>query len=179
MYYPGSGRPLSANVMPISNSDMNIPDTHLRALKIIIRDLADISNPWCITGSVGLLIQKVDVSVHDIDLQSTKQGVYEIQERLDRYVIEPVALKESAALRSYFGRCQIEEVLVELMGDIRKRSSDGLWSEAPDLNALVHSTSYADLLLPVLDLEYEAQAYKALGRLDKFRKIKEAIDANI
>ena len=131
--------------------------------------------PWCITGSLGLAVHGVDVSVHDIDIQSTKQGVYEIQARLEKFLIESVNWKETDKIRSYFGRCQIEGVIVELIGDIQKRGIHGAWVEPPDLTSLICTVEYRDLILPVLDLEYEAQAYEYLGRFEKSRKIKEAI----
>lgn len=161
--------------MPISEFKMTIHRTHLRVLKILMTRLSDIEYPWCITGSLGLALQGVDFPINDIDLQSTKQGVHEIQARLERYLIEPVTLKESQNIRSFFGRCEIEGVVVELMGDIEKKQIDGLWEDPPDLISLIRTIEHKDLILPILDLEYEAQAYELLGRLEKSRKIKEAI----
>jgi hypothetical protein len=154
---------------------MNIPEIHIQALKIILKELSDMDVPWCITGSLGLAVQGVDVSINDIDIQSTKRGVYEIQTRLEEFIIKSVTWKVSDKIRSYFGRCQIEGVIVELIGDIQKRGVHGTWIEPPDLTSLICTVEHGDLMLPVLDLEYEAQAYEYLGRFEKSRKIKEAM----
>jgi len=140
-----------------------------------MEELSDIEVPWCITGSLGLAVQGVDVSIHDIDIQSTKRGIHEIQARLEKFLIESVTWKETDKIRSYFGRCQVEGVMVDLIGDIQKRGGNGTWVEPPDLISLIRTVEHGDLMLPVLDLEYEAQAYEYLGRFEKSRKIKEAI----
>jgi hypothetical protein len=157
---------------------MAITDHHFRIVKILLTDLSGIEYPWCITGSLGLALQGLDVEVNDIDLQSTKQGVNEIGKRLERYLTEPVMLKESENIRSFFGRCEIEGIVVELIGDIQKRQNDGRWADPPKLLEFIHQIEHSNLILPVLDLEYEAEAYEILGRLDKSNKIREAIEGN-
>ncbi|NIM94554.1 MAG: hypothetical protein GTO18_12710 [Anaerolineales bacterium] len=158
---------------------MAITDHHLRVLEILLTDLAGVEYPWCITGSLGLALQGVDVFVNDIDLQSTRQGVLEMEERLGGYVTEPVMFKESENIRSFFGRCEIEDIVVELMGDVQKIQNDGHWADPPDLREFIHLIKHNNLILPVLDLEYEAEAYEALGRLDKSSKIRETIEGNM
>ena len=62
------------------------------------------------------------------------------------------------------------------MGDVQSRPIDGDWSVVPYLPALIHQAEYAGMLLPVLDLEYEYQAYARIGRVAKAALIRHFLD---
>lgn len=52
------------------------------------------------------------------------------------------------------------------MGDIEK-IVDGHWEKTPDLHHIKRTISIENLDIPVLSLEYEAEAYMKFGRLKK------------
>jgi len=110
---------------------------YLTALRRIVPQLVSLSYPWAITGSLGQALQGVPLTPHDIDLQTTQEGAFEIEKRLSPYVTEPVREKAGPLLRSYFGRMVVEGIQVEVMGDIRKAQPDGSWDEPPSLEEVI------------------------------------------
>lgn len=122
---------------------------------------------WAVTGSLGFALQGVPAEPHDIDIQTDTQGAYEIERLLSEFVTEKVCFAQERSIRSHFGVFEIEGIRVEVMGDIQKRYSNGTWSTPPDLKKLIHYLAIDKMMVPVLSLEYECQAYRQLGRDDK------------
>jgi aminoglycoside-2''-adenylyltransferase len=141
-------------------------------LRIVASRLKGISEPWAITGSVGLLLQGIPGTPHDLDLQSSVAGIYEIERVLQLTTTLPVSLSETDPIKSHFGRGTLGGWQIELMGDVHKRSADGIWVSTPPLASVVTRVRYAGIDLPVLTLEYEAEAYEALGREDQSNRIR-------
>jgi hypothetical protein len=152
-----------------------IPEQNLRALKLIADKLAGKQISWAIVGSSSLALQGVDVEAHDIDLLTTKAGALEIAKLLKEYETEQVKYSESEYFKSYSGIFTIAGVKVELMGDMQYKTSDGNWITGNRL-AKLNSIKVRDFTLPVLDLKVEHQAYLTMGRIEKAKKIKEAMD---
>jgi len=76
-----------------------------------------------------MALQGVPVEVHDIDIQTDKDGVYEIERCLAEFVIEPVRYSETERIRSHLGMLEIDGIKVEIMGDIQKRLGNQGWEE--------------------------------------------------
>lgn len=133
---------------------------------------------WAVTGSLGFALQDVPVSeVHDIDLQSDEAGVYEIERLFADSVMRKVALSSNNNIRSHFGALMIDGVKVELMGDIEKRPNDDAgWDEPVDLKRVKRYVQVDEMRVPVLDLEYEYQAYLEMGRTAKAKMLREWLD---
>lgn len=70
------------------------------------------------------------IAVNDIDIQTDRDGAFEIESRLASAIVEPVRYLASARIRSYLGRLEMDGIQVEIMGDIAKRLGDQTW-EAP------------------------------------------------
>jgi hypothetical protein len=122
---------------------------------------------WAVTGSLGMVLQGMDLPVHDIDIQTDEDGAYEIERRLADFVVKPVLFKGSDRMRSRLGKLAIDGIQVEIMGAIQKRLPDGSW-EAPVLVADHRRwVELTDLKVPVLSLEYEVEAYQLMGRADR------------
>ena len=140
---------------------------YLNVLRKIGAYLQDCRSPWAITGSLGLSLQGVAIAVNDIDIQTDRDGAFEIESRLAAYIVEPVRCLVSEQIRSYLGRLEIDGIQVEIMGDIAKRLDDQTW-EAP-IQVAQHRRWLAidGLQIPVLSLAYEYEAYLKLGRLEK------------
>jgi hypothetical protein len=144
-----------------------LDEMHLAALRELQVGLSTSTVRWVLTGSAGFVLQGVPVAVHDLDVQTDAAGAYEIAQRFARAVVEPVHFWDSGSMRSHFGALELAGVRVEVMGDISKRNPDGSWDNSPDLAGLTRWVDTADLRLPVLALEYEAEAYRKMGRLAK------------
>jgi len=148
------------------------------ALKFVYESLLDDPVIWALTGSFAFYIRGIDVSVGDIDIQTNESGAYEIARRLKRYVREPVQYRQAPTIRSHFGKFMIGGVRVEVMGDIEKRSFDGTWMVTPPLPTITETVLYNEMNIPVLNLEYECEAYAMMGRTDKARLLRAWLDHN-
>ncbi len=122
---------------------------------------------WALTGSLSFALQGMPLTPADIDIQTDQAGAYEIECRLAAYVVSPVYLRETARLRSYFARLQIDHVTIEVIGALQKRAPGGQWEPPPDLNAIRRRVPLRGRQIPVLDLAYEAEAYARMGRLER------------
>lgn len=150
----------------MADSQLRIGADHRAALRILCERLRDAELVWAVTGSLGFALQGVPVTPHDIDVQTTAAGAYEIARRCSEYVIRPVALATSERMQSHFGTLEIAGVQVELMGDIQKRLPDGSWGPPTDLPRHCRYVIFEGERLPVLSLAYEAEAYRAVGRVE-------------
>jgi hypothetical protein len=127
---------------------------------------------WAVTGSLGMVLQGMDLPVHDIDLQTDEDGAYEIERRLAEFVVKPVLFKGSDRMRSRLGKLAIDGIQVEVMGAIQKRLPDGSWEQPVQVAEHRHWVDVQDLKVPVLSLQYEAEAYQVMGREDRAAAIR-------
>jgi hypothetical protein len=149
---------------------LDLPEFHARALKVILECVPPREIRWALTGSAGLRLQGVDLSVHDLDIQSDERNVYVIEKRLAEYVKTLVHLWESPHMRSLDGEAEIQGVEVELLANICHRLPDGSWSSFTDFSRLVW-VDWHGVRVPVFPLEDEAAAYESMGRAEKAEKI--------
>ena len=145
---------------------------HLKTLHKIADQLKGGSINWVLTGSLALALQGLSVEVHDIDIQTEKDGAYEFERRFAENVIEPVRFSETERIRSHYGKFEIDGLKVEIMGDLQKRLDDQEWEEFVDIAVLRHWIKANNQQVPVLPLEYEYQAYLKLGRMEKAELIR-------
>ncbi len=151
---------------------------HKNVLRKICISLQDCRSPWAITGSLGMSLQGMAITVNDIDIQTDRDGAFEIEGRLSAYLVEPVRYLVSERIRSYLGRLEMDGVRVEIMGDVAKRLDDQTW-EAPIQVAQHRRWLEIDgLQIPVLSLAYEYGAYLKLGRPEKAGMIRQFLQQN-
>ncbi len=148
-----------------------ITKEHLRALKTIITRLKDQPINWVVTGSLGMALQGVPVEVHDIDLQTDKDGAYEIERLLAEYRVVQVRYKESERIRSHLGKLEIDGIQVEIMGAFQKLLDEHTWEDPVKVEEHRQWVEINGMQAPVLSLEYEYQAYRKLGRTEKAQKL--------
>ena len=139
----------------------------LSTLARICRALDDANLNWAVTGSLGFALHGIKTPVADIDLQTDKTGAYEIEKRFQQQITQRVRFSESASIRSHFGVLEINGVKVEIMGDLQKRLPDGTWEPPVDVREHREFIDLRGIQVPVLSVEYEAQAYETLGRSGK------------
>ena len=146
---------------------------HSRILKTIHDRLEDTEIVWAITGSLGFALQGMEVEANDIDLQTDAAGAYGIERAFSRNVVCGVRFSVSEKIASHWGELKIEDVKVEIMGALQKKSPDGTWESPVEVNQHREFVSFEDMRLPVLSLKYEEQAYRKLGRTEKADRIKD------
>lgn len=149
---------------------------HIEALRHITQIAAkEPGLVWALTGSTSFVLQGMDLEAHDIDIQTDRDSAYKLGELLQEYAVEPVRFSGTDKIRSHFGRFQVGQAEVEIMGDIEKRRPDGTWESSPDLRSLTKYVSYEGMRLPVLSLAYEAKAYRRMGRIERAGEIEQFI----
>ena len=141
--------------------------TFLKVLRKINTRLNNTSVNWALTGSLGFSLQSVPVEPNDIDIQTDKEGAYEIERYFSEFVTKRVKFSSTERIRSHFGELMVDGIKVEIMGDIQKRLKDGSWENPVDLEQHKRVVEVEGMQVPVLSLEYEYQAYLKLGRMDK------------
>ena len=140
---------------------------YLSVLKTLTTTLKDCSAVWALTGSTSFVLQGVPLSPNDVDVQTTEDGVYAIEEVFEERIIDPVSLSESEAIRSHFGVLELNGVRVEIMGAVHKRQPDGTWESPVSITDHRTFVDVEDISVPVLSLRYEAKAYERLGRSER------------
>ncbi len=150
-----------------------IPEAHALALRVLVGRLAGEPILWALTGSTSFALQGVPVEPHDIDLQTDAQGAYALAACFADRVTRPVAFSGSEAICSHFGALSIEGIEVEIMGALQKRLPDGTWEDPVDVAAHRRWIVVEDLRVPVLDLAYEARAYRVMGRMARAELLEE------
>ena len=145
--------------------------------KLCIR-LEDRQINWVVTGSLGMALQGVPVTVHDIDIQTDEDGAYEIERCFSECVIKPVRYSLSEQIRSHFGMLEIDGIQVEIMGDLQKRLGDQSWEKPVKVECYKQWVETDGMRIPVLSLEYEYQAYLNLGRSEKAEILRNWLQEN-
>jgi hypothetical protein len=154
---------------------MTIDPKILKALQIIYPEL---TNPgrkpinWAVTGSLGMVLHGMQMDIHDIDIQTDKEGAYEIERRLVKYLVKLVHFKATERIRSYFGVFEIDGIKIETMGDMQHMLPDQKWDSPVSLESIRDWVDYADMHIPVITLEHEAKACQKMGRTEKAETIK-------
>jgi hypothetical protein len=141
---------------------------HLDVLVGLVSRLPAEKFDWAVTGSFGQRLQGVPVVVHDLDLQSDEPTARELDRLLSGTVIEPLAWRDSERIRSLFGRYSVNGLTIEVMGYLSKRmEAAASWSRPTCVREHRVLVGYGSLMIPVLSLAYEEQAYRILGRSDR------------
>ena len=153
-----------------------INSSFLRVLHQLHKHLRIDEVNWAVTGSLSFALQGMDVDVHDIDIQTDKSGAYEIERRFSRYVVRNVEFSSSEKIRSHFGELSIDDIKVEIMGDIQKHLPDGNWEDPPDICSNRRFINCGGLSIPVMSLEYEYEAYYHLGRMEKADQVRRYLE---
>ncbi len=152
-----------------------------KILKAFKRIYPELTNParkpihWAVTGSLGMVLHGMTMEIHDIDIQTDKEGAYEIERRLVTSLVKLVHFKASEIVRSYFGVFEVEGIKIEVMGGLQHRSLDQSW--LPPVQVELHKEwiDYEGMSIPVMSLTHEAEAYDLYRRTEKAQKIKEFI----
>ncbi len=144
----------------------DIPEQHARVTSMLIRQFDPAQHVWALTGSAGLRLQGVDISVHDLDIQTDEKTIYVLEEKLAGLMKLPVHVWESEHTRSYHAQAEIDGLQVEFLGDVRHPGEGKTW-EPLDLELVRVWVEWHEMRIPVLSLMHEALAYEKMGRAQK------------
>lgn len=153
-----------------------LPTRFRRALGVLADRLAGLDEPWALTGSTSFALQGVALEPNDVDVQTSERGAYLIGDRLEPHTTEAVRLRTADRIRSHYGRFEVADIPVEVMGAVRTRPGDGPWGPPVDVAANRRTVAYDGLELPVLALRHEVDAYERLGRSDRADLIRRYLD---
>jgi hypothetical protein len=147
-----------------------------QVLQTICKTLHRVDVIWAVTGSLGFALQGIDVPVNDIDLQTDKFGAYRIERCFVDQIVRKVTFSSSEKIQSHFGELRINGIKVEIMGALQKRMSDGSWENPVVIRNLRKKIHYQGLIVPVLSLKHEYEAYRKLGRFEKAELIRKHLE---
>jgi hypothetical protein len=114
---------------------------------------------WVLIGSVSLALQGVDVEPKDIDILTDKEGALSFNEIFKEFVVRPIEWSETEVFKSYFGRFQIRDVLVEVAGEMSEKEGNKWRSIAPRL----HNHGWVkveQMNIPVSFLQDQLESYQ-------------------
>jgi hypothetical protein len=148
---------------------MVLPPDYQQVINLLHRLLG--TSQYAFRGTTGLIIQGYTMGVQDIDLTGDR-GAAEILDRgLANYCLSPVKYSQTSHHRSYFGRYQIDKVVIEIMGEWQI-FSQGEWSEI--INASPSQITHINSL-PVITPQIELRCYALLGRWSAYHKLKKQL----
>jgi len=153
----------------------DLPEQHASVLSVLVARIDPTDYLWALTGSAGLRLQGVDLSVHDLDLQTNARTIYLLEKELAEFMKVPVHVWESEHTLSCHGQAEINGLQVELLGDVRHRGTDGTWQPSLDIRSVLVWVEWHGVEIPVLSLAHETLAYEKMGRSQKAEQIRSAI----
>jgi S-adenosylmethionine-dependent methyltransferase len=133
-------------------------------LRKLAGELAQAGIGYTLAGSANLALHGVPVNVGDLDLEMNAEDAQHFQERYAADAILPLALRQDEAYRSYFGRYEIDGVMVEVMGDLQRREG-GAWK--PTSNIHREQLDLEGVAVQAAWLEEETLANLRRGRLER------------
>jgi hypothetical protein len=165
--------------MTMIKAILELPEQHTAVLTFLLKEIPPAKYPWTLTGSAGLRLHGLDISVNDLDLQTDASTIFLLEKKLSPFIKSTVHFWETEHTLSYHGQAEIQGLQVELLGDIRHRLADQTWSESLQIESVLVWVEWHDLEVPVLSLEHEALAYERMGRTQKAALIRSALRKEI
>lgn len=143
-----------------------------QVLHQLYRKFSEENLNWTLTGSTSFALRGLNFDPDDIDIQVDEDSMYRIDEILEGYAETPLEFKETGDIKSYLRQYEIDDVQVEVIGGLQKKV-DGKWEEPVELGEHRECVEFDGMALPVLSLEYEADAYRKMGRNNTADKLEE------
>ena len=137
----------------IYSNDMK-KDKLAAALNIIHKLLNPVTQRWTLIGTTSLYLQGIAVEPHDIDILCSASDALVISKLLSAYEIPNAHNISRDKLRSVFSNYKINDIDVELMGDLEVKTNNG-W-----VNLLHHINSTEEII-------FENRVYKVPSKTDQ------------
>jgi hypothetical protein len=84
---------------------------------------------YAFRGTTSLVLQGIKMNVDDIDILTDKPTALACNQLLADFISEEVAYKESPQFKSFFGKFQVNGILVEVMGEWQIKDKKGDWGQ--------------------------------------------------
>jgi hypothetical protein len=151
-----------------------LKESFVNALEILVNKLGNIQ--YCVRGTASLVLQGIDMNVDDIDVLCDEKTALLVNDLLKEYLVEVISYKESDKFKSYFGKFNIDGVLVEFMGHWQIKDKYGNWSKVYD-GSVYNTVSVNDFVVKVTKIEDELTMFLAMGRFNAYQKIKKQLQS--
>ena len=140
--------------------------TFVEVIKLISENIPS-NIKWAVDGSTSLALQGINVTPHDIDILTDREGVIRIQESLKNYNVVPISHSSNEKYDSYFGTFKVKGIKVEVMGDLRVFRS-GKWSTLQNPSTVdIVNTNLEGVSIPVVSVKSQTESGYLIERLKK------------
>ncbi len=132
-------------------------------LSIISEVLPEEKCIWALTGGASLFARRIINDTTDIDILMTKECTALAADGLGKYMLNNFSFSEECKIKSFFGKFQIEGVLVEIMAEVFNKSDTGEWNPHTEWLQHIETVKIRQFFVPMLSLKYESQLNATLG----------------
>lgn len=126
---------------------------------------------YAFRGTTSLVLQGIEMNVSDIDIVCDKSTALLCNSVLKKYCIEEVTYSESPKFKSFFGKFEINGILVEIMGNWQIKDTKGNWSKVYNARGS-KGIIYEGVKIQVTSVSEELEASAKMGRWNAYHKIK-------
>ncbi len=143
-----------------------LPASHQSVLDQVYDRLAGSDIEWAVTGtgSVALVLHGVAVNCGDLDLVTSAGGVEQIEHLFAREVVTGSRLVTRDGLRGHVGRLRVENVEIELLGDVQNATPGDTWTTPLSVEQHRVWIELNGRRYPVLSLDHLHDVYARMGR---------------
>jgi hypothetical protein len=135
----------------------------IKTLEIIYQELEKKGINWVLIGSLSLALQKIDITPKDIDILTDKEGTSKIKNLFKSYKIKPIKFSSSEFFQSYLGEFKINNIKVEVMGELKEKINNK-WTSFSDRLKFRRFINIRSMKIPVSDLKKQLKSYKKSKR---------------
>lgn len=129
---------------------------------------------YAFRGTSSLVIQGLDMNVDDIDILCDEKTALAASKLLKKYLVRKVKYSESPKFKSFFGKFNIDGVIVEIIGNWQILDPKGNWSKVYSANDRVE-LEYNHMKVFVTPVSSELDVFAKMGRWTAYQKIKNQI----
>ncbi len=131
---------------------------------------------WVLAGSISLALHGIDVRVGDIDIITDRASALKITQLLKKFQIKELEYSSSDSYRSYHAVFVINNVKVEIMGDLQER----IGNDWIDLSWRIDSAEKIELFertFPLSPLADQLGSYAGSEREEDREKVGKILEA--
>jgi len=147
---------------------MLLPEDFKKTVLEIARKLS--GHNYAIRGTASLVLQDINMNALDIDILTDKETALICNEIFKEYLKKKIVYSESPKFKSYFGSFELNNTLVEVMGEWEIKDAKGNWVKPKLIDK-------KEILIDgqkvwVTTIESELISFAAMGRWNAYWKIK-------
>lgn len=135
----------------------------LSVLTLLLEKCTAMDEQWVVAGSMSLALQGVNVSPSDIDVVTTKDGAFKINDLLKQWEAKSVEFGCTEQYKSYYGKFKIQDISIDVMGALKEKRN-GKWISLSSRLSSPKIVTIAGRDLPVTPLKHQLESYKMSER---------------